>query len=358
MSPKYTSRIVVATVFMLAAFCAVRSLKAQGVGTLLLEDFSSMRMNHDSPPYPLWSPYANGAGGPDFAGQVGDIENGTYHIYAPGRPYFQFLPYPYVDPYGFAKDFLRSGTWNPNVNRLTFWVKNSQNIARNANGGELMEFGTYTKKADGQVSNQGAHYYHILDPNMWAGRWMLVTINRVPQHQVGGGPTGTDPNPTYPENPTSSSGFNYFDGLTRFYLYDGGWGSASSFSGDWYYANFQFGLVTGEPDTLVSTTTAVYTGDHYELSWQGPRNVVQKYNVYMSTASMKGTGVGSGTLIGTTQNSGDTYTGVFIASKAVAQPSSGMYFAINPQGQSAFTEIYLPATIGAPSPPSNVHIVH
>jgi len=344
---------------MLAAFCAVGSLKAQSVGTILFEDFSTLRMNRDSPAAPLWQPYPNPSGGSDYANQTGAIENGTYHLHTAGRPYIHFTPYPYVDPAGFARQNLRSGVWNANVNRLRFWIKTSRSISRRSDGGTIAEVGTYTKNDDGQPSNQGDHYYHYLDPNFIAGQWMLVTLNRVPQHEVG----QTDPNGSYPENPSRNGQFahspywDYFDGLTRLYFCDE-YGSAADWNGDYYFANFQFDTVTGEPDSLVATVTAVYTGDHYEISWMGPKNVVQAYTVYMAPASMKAKGVGSGTVVGTSQTGGYAYAGVLVASKSMAQPSSGMYFAIQPAGQTSFTEVYLPATLGAPPSPVNVRIVH
>ena len=64
------------------------------------------------------------------------------------------------------------------------------------------------------------------------------------------------------------------------------WGNS-----DWWFKDYEFDLVTGEPDTLVTTVTAVYTGAHYELSWSGPKNTSQSYTVRYSTTSMKQSGV-------------------------------------------------------------------
>lgn len=330
----------------------------QGLGVILLEDFSSMRTNGEGGA--LWAPYSNPSGGSDYANQSGSIENGVYHLTTAGRPYFHFLPSPYIAPQGFAHGNLRSGTWSAQVNRLRFWIKAPQTIARRSDGGTIAEVGTYTKpKSDSSPANQGAHFYHYLDPNFIAGRWMLITLNRVPQHQVG----MTSQN--WPENPTAASGWNYYDGLTRFYFCDE-YGTAANWRGDWYFADYGLDIVTGEPDTLVATVAAVHTGSRYELSWQGPKGSVQDYTVRYATASMKQNGLASGTLAGgTVQTSGSDYAGVFWASPALAQPSGGMYFAIQPSGQSAFTEIYLPTgpgggsgnTTSAPRAPTNVRII-
>jgi hypothetical protein len=325
---------------------AVASLSAQTAGPLLLEDFSTLRANGDSPPNPVWSPYA---AGPDYASQFGSIANGAYQLWTVGRPYFQFLPYPYSNPNGFAKGNLRSGVWTKGVNRLRFWLMPGRTIPRRPDGGTIAEFGTYTKRDDGVANNQGSHYYHQLDPNFYASQWMLVTLNRVPQHLVG----ANDPMPTYPDNPTSVNGYDYFDGLTRFYFTDDD-GAAVNWNGNYFFSDFEFDVVPGEPDTLVSTVVVTYSGDHYEISWQGPRNTVQSYTVYMSSSSMKTDpdGLASGTPFASTANRGDTYTGVIVASPSMPLQAGGIYFAIQPDGQDAFTEIYMPngPYQGAPPP--------
>jgi len=332
-------RAIIGVWIVFCALFAARSLHAQNAGPILLEDFSTLRANGDSPPNPMWGPYANPDGGRDYANQFGSIANGAYQLSTVGRPYFHFQPYPYADPNGFAKQNLRSGVWDKGVNRLRFWIMPGRTLWRRADGGTIAEIGTYTKRDDGVANYQGDHYYHYLDPNFYASQWMLVTINRVPQHLV----DTTDPVPTYPENPTAARGWNYFDGLTRFYFCDE-YGSAADWNGNYFFSDFEFDLVAGEPDTLVSTVTATYSGDHYEISWQGPRNSVQSYTVYMSPTSMKADpgGVSSGTPIGATATPGYTYTGVIVASPKMPQSAGGMYFAIQPAGQDAFTEIYLP----------------
>lgn len=320
-----------------------------------------MRTNADTPPGPLWSPYT-GAGS-DYTTQVGSLDTGSYRDTIPGsgRPYVQFFPYPYLSPNGFAKAHLRSGVWNAGFNRLRFWIKTTASIARRGDGGPIAEVGTYSKPNDGYPSNQGDHYYHFLDANLVPNQWMLVTINRVPQHKV-----GMDSNTNWPENPTAPA-VNYFDGLTRFYFCDEYGDPAKWGYSNWWFKNYQFDLVTGEPDTLVSSVTAVYTGARYEVSWAGPKNTNQSYTVRYSANSMKLNGIGSGTLGGTVSNPGNAYTGTFWASANMPQFSNGVYIAIQPSGMSAFTEIYLPTspdgTVSSsgsatpPPPPPNVRVV-
>jgi len=320
---------------------------------IVLEDFSTLRQNFDSPPDALWSPYADQYS-PNQTGGI--IAGGMYQLNVPSGnvPDFQFLPYPYDRPSGFAKWWIKSGTWDTNVNRLVFWMKSTITAQRDPSGGPNLEIGTYTKAPDNQPSNQGAHYYHQVDFNVYPNRWVKFVLNREPQHQVG---DSGDIN--YPENPTAP-GWNYYDGLTRFYFgyaYQNPsvWGNAT-----YWFKDYEFSTVSGEPDSLVATVTAQYTGTRYELTWAGPKNQAQAYDVRYSATSMKGPGFLSGTNGGTVQNTGNTYTGIFWASPAMREAAQ-IYLAIRPQGGSAFTEISLPAQGGGtgtlpPSAPSNLRI--
>jgi len=218
-------------------------------------------------------------------GQTGGLENGSYRVDVGGAPngvYFHFFPRSGGWPFsgGYAQQYVESGSWDPNVNRLRFWVKSSKSIARRSDGGGLIEIGTYVRgHSVTDVSWAGDHYYHELDPSFYSGRWMLVEINRVPQHQV-----GSDSNFNWPEDPEYSpqltcgatgqicgtQNVHYFDGLTRFYFDSQG----SQFSNStWWFSDFEFAKVDGEPETLVSSLTATYTGTSYEVTWSGPKNV-------------------------------------------------------------------------------------
>jgi hypothetical protein len=348
---------------LVGAFGKMTSAQS-GAAPVVLEDFSSMRMNGDTPAGPIWQPYTGSwSSGP---GQKGSIQpGGIYRDVVPSgqAPYFHFIPYPYNTLAGFAKGRLRSGTWSASTNRMTFWMRvtgGSGTVPNNGSGRHAAELGTYTKAADGNLSNQGDHYYHFLYANWYPDRWMLVTLNRVPQHMVGQA-SGTN----WPENPTKSRGWDYFDGLTRFY-FEAIYPDTSKWGGRSYdFADFQFATVTGEPDQLVASVTATYTGSRYELSWQGPKNKAQQYTVYYGPASMHARGLGAGTKSTTAATTGNDYSGVMWTSPTMAQPREGMYFAILPAGQAAFTEIYLPdgpygtsaPTQTSVAPPSNLRVV-
>jgi methionine-rich copper-binding protein CopC len=310
----------------------------------LLEDFSSMRLNGAGTN--LWFPYLTE--NPNQSGQINTANHSyTLNVNAPNSggsyAYFDFFPYDYGYPWpgGYMQSFVRNGTFTPTINRLSFWVESSSNVVRRADGGDILEIGTYIKPHDDtDVAYQGDHYYHQLDPNLYAGHWTLVTINEQPQHRVGtSGATTPSLDPEW-TSPTVGSPVHYFDGLTDLYfngLYTPTW------VGSYTFKDFSLNTVEGEPDALVASVTATYNGTGYELTWAGPKNTVQNYDIAYSSTSMKQSGFASGTYAGTVQNPGSSYQGCIWQSQPMAQ-QSGIYFAIRPQGQTAFTEIYLPTS--------------
>src|SRR5262249_15500313 len=149
----------------------------------------------------------------------------------PNGVYWNFFPntgsgYPY--PQGFARNFIKGGTFDPNTNRLRMKVKCSGNVSRRSDGGDVLQIGTYVKShTDPDTTQQGDHYYHLIDANFYANQWSYIEINRVPQHQVGQNPTTN-----WPEDPVS--GVHYFDGLTRFYFdtQSGNWSNQTCYFDD------------------------------------------------------------------------------------------------------------------------------
>ncbi len=297
----------------------------------LLEDFHVLRLNGEG--NPLWSPYLG-----EDPGQSGHLEGSSYRIDVGGEPngvYLEFLPrdggYPY--PSGYAQAFVSSGTFDHATNRLSFWVKSSRNVTRQADGSDVIQIGTYIRNhSDPDLDHQGEHFYHLIDSNVYAGRWMLVELNRVPQHKV-----GEDPTINWPENPEAPA-VDYYDGLTRFYFDSQGDQFSNS---SWWFADFGFATIAGEPDPLVSSLTATYSGTNYEVTWAGPKNRLQQYSVRYSATSMHTGGFGSGIDGGTVTNPGNDYTGTFWQSPPMPQ-GSVLYVAIQPKGSSSFTELAIP----------------
>jgi hypothetical protein len=235
-----------------------------------------------------------------------------------------------VTPDGWAKNWIESGTWPGSAtNRMEFVFRCDRAIAHTGTGYGNIQIGTYTKSNDGNPSNQGAHFYHLVDPVIPANRWVYLTLTRRVQHQVGG--SGST---NWPENTS------YYDQLTRFYF--------DTQSGNWSGTTCQFQPITfeaesGEADSLVQATAASYSGSRYEVNFTVPKNSSQQYTIRYSTSNMKTTGFASGTLGGTVSATGNDYVNVWWSSPNMAQPSGGLYIAIQPNGQSAFTQLYVPA---------------
>lgn len=321
---------------------------ARSYSQALLEDFSSLRLNSSGDN--LWTLY-NGTA-PNQTGGV--IENGMFKVIADpssSQPlYFQFFPFPYIAPSGFAQNWIKSGAYNPNATRLRWKFKCNRDMPYSPGGSGTMEVGTYVKTRNDTTSNyQGQHYYHTVTANIHAGRWVLFTMNRRPTHRVGN--PGSQDYPDDPEwtNPSTGAPVHYFDGLTRFYftLY-----ADNSQGATCYFDDFYFDTVTGEPDASVFTTTATHSGTAYEVAWNGPKNQTVTYDIRYSTTSMKPNNFLSGADGGSATTPGNDYTGVFW--KGPNMPEQPVFYvAIRPRGQTAFTEIAIPAmnsTGPAPAP--------
>src|SRR5215471_5308009 len=165
---------------LISLFLVAVSLPAQ----ILLDDFASLRLNAGGTA--LWAAYtgtlSDGVSGATqtsgvASNQFWDISTTT----TPSALYSHFFPntgsgYPF--PSGYAQSFIKSGTWDVNLNRLTWRVYCSANKTRRLDGGSSLEIGTYIRyhTATDNVW-QGAHYYHIFDPNLYAGRWAFFTLN-------------------------------------------------------------------------------------------------------------------------------------------------------------------------------------
>jgi hypothetical protein len=327
---------------------------ATAMGPIVYENMTTVRYNHDSPALPIVRPYTTGvSAGPD---QTGSMGNGVYTLIVPSgnRPYIDLNgAYPYTLADAWVKGRLEAGTWDANANRMYIWMKTTARITRKPGGDQTAEIGTYVKAApDGSATNQGDHYYHYLCADWYPNQWMLIVLNRQVQHMVGQN-AGTN----WPEDPSWNSNLSaqhvhYYDGLTSFYFTDeygdpAMWGNAT-----YQFAPITLGTVSGEPDSLVSSITATYTGIDYELTWAAPKNVTTQYTVYYSTkGSMHLNGLASGTKSTTVSSPGSAYTGTGWASPAMPQ-AAGIWFAIQPVGQSSFTEVFLPSsptTVVAPS---------
>lgn len=291
-------------------FGSVTSIPSNAV----YEDFTSMRNNGEG--NPIWQPYTGGSGaGPN---QTGSIVNGAYRLVVPvnNRPYIHFLPLPYVDPYGFVRNFIRTGAIDTTTNRMSFWLRpnTTGNITRRSDGGPIAEIGTYFKGNDGDQNQQGDHRYHYIDCNFIAGKWHYFVLNTQVQHKVGDSP--------YTNWPLIDA---YFNQMTRHYFTDE-YGAASVWGNStWDFDDYQLWTASGEPDQYVSNVVAVYTGSRYELSWNARKETSTVYNI-----TYNGTGGGS------VASTNTVYTGVFWASPNMSEVAT-MVFTIEAVGQGTTT---------------------
>ena len=314
---------------------------------IILEDFATVRTNSDKPPDQLFALYL----GEDQYQIDHGFANGVWHVtgdvatdttnncYTGCGIYWNMLTYPYVWPGGFMQSYVKSGTFTSNVNRMNLKFYCSANVARDPNGGNTLEVGTYIKPHNStDYTDQGQHYYHQFDFNIYNGHWILAELNMQPQHIVGG--PNTDP-PYDPEfnAPTRGAPVHYFDGMTRWY-FDTQTGSGLA-QADCYFKDIELRQVDNEPDTLVASTTGQWNGNQFEVSWATQANTSQVYSIYYSRSSMHVAGLSSGTAGGTVQATGNTYKGVYWKSPSLPL-ASGLYVAIQPQGSSQFTEVFIP----------------
>lgn len=327
-----------------ALLCGITSsLHAQAT----IEDFSSA-IRKNAAGGDLVALYVDSA----HAGQTASIENGMYKVSAGANEgwMWQFLPQPYVGRTGFLQGWLKSGSSKSDYNRLTLRMKCDKSVPRGYGGNSVsdhMNFGTYVKRTDDACTNcQGQHYYHGMNPNIYANRWMYITLNRKPQHRVGlPGSADVVDDPEW-NAPTEYGPAHYYEGFTRFYFQDF---SEAANGNVCYFDDLKLDYASGEPDFLVSSVTATYNGSAYELSWATRKNSNDWFDVRYSTSSMKVNGWQTGTAAGGVGGNETDYTSVLWTSPSMKESSTGMYFAIRPSKQALFTEVYVPAITQTPA---------
>ncbi|MEQ1876279.1 MAG: hypothetical protein ABL958_06515 [Bdellovibrionia bacterium] len=298
---------------------------------VILDDFAFMRKNRIFTN--LWQAQTHSP-------QTVNVNNGELSaaaISAPGVG-ISFFPYAsgYKFPTGYAQFFGKAGTWDPDFNRLRFKMNCVNAVPRRADGGSILDFNAFVRKHDDPSdAYAGYQYIHTLNPNMYAGRWMNVQINRLAQSYFGAAPA------LQPELDAefARSGAHHFDGLTRFEIVSasgGGWNGNNC-----KFDDFTFARVAQEPDASVGAVTSVYSGSAYEVTWATPKNRTVTYEVRYSTQSLKVIGFGSGTDGGTVTNSGTALSNVVWTGPGMALAPK-FYIGIRPQGETVFTEVSVP----------------
>ncbi len=278
--------------------------------TAVLDDFSVMRNNtcpdcYASCPTCLWQVVSTD--------QQQSIENGMYKVTGGSSlgVYFRFQPRTsggYYYPANYALSFIKSGTWNADYNHLSIRMKCASTITRFSDYHDQIQWGTYIRAHDDpNAGNQGQHYYHLFNPNVYANKWITLDINRHPQWRVGA-QTGTE----FEDDPewnasTQTSKVHYFDGITHFYPVDTEASADGKLNGvACYFDDATFRYAPGEPDGFVASVSTTHSGSAYEVSWSTGKNISTQYDVRYSNASMKSTGWSNGTSGGTVTTTSDT----------------------------------------------------
>jgi hypothetical protein len=251
-------------------------------------------------------------------------------------------------PAGFAKSYLRSGTWDDDNNRLGFLARSDTAMSYRADGGDRIQIGTYSKNQDHpETDEQGRHFYHLFDTQHFPNVWMAYVINERPQHERSADDSlnwQVDPtmalNSVGTWNPNSGPGA-YFPGLTLFYFDPQNAGLNGSV---WDLDDFYFWKRAGEPDYEVSSIAYCYDGTRYNVFWSTPKNVAYTYEIRYRTdgVSMKTAGFTSGTVGGTATSTNNNYTGTRWQSSLMSESTNGIYVAIRRQSTTDFTEIFIP----------------
>lgn len=228
------------------------------------------------------------------------VPQGVDAVGAASCPYVNFDAYPYVFPQGWAQNYIKTGTWNSQYNRLYFHVLCTTGVNQTPWQNYGGTVGTYIKPAASTQggSYQGQHYYQDWAYNNYNGsEWMNVTLNRKANHRVGGADIQwpVDPEWVWPTDPAGP--VHYYDGLTRFYTASPYVpGTPTNFSaGTCYFENYNFAQVSGEPDESVYSITEQYDGTSYHVDFSTSIYVTETFAIHYSTSDMKVTGFSSGT---------------------------------------------------------------
>ena len=225
--------------------CVLFLTRFSSAEPLLLDSFEYTDIPEVRPGNLLWNQYENDpTDGPDPGSESITSEeafsgNKSLKITIDGgNSYTQFYPKVEDLVWSNTRNFVKGGAWEFNkYNRLRFWVKLPPGIKYLGDGRTNAHFGTYIRAKDGDLASAesgGNHYYHYFDLE-YTGEWHQIIIDTHPSHIRGGsgGIEGGDK-----EYPTGEPGYNYFDGLTRFYFDLEG--SLPNYPSYIYFDNFEF----------------------------------------------------------------------------------------------------------------------
>ncbi|MEZ4270372.1 MAG: hypothetical protein R3C68_02700 [Myxococcota bacterium] len=361
------SRILPAAFFVVSSFslCGGVTVRAQ---TILLDDFeaSSIRQVNPSESDPgfrdLWNVY-QGEGGLGVASISTDTSfDGNQSLklrYTKGHLDFQLYPYQNsIGGWQWMRKFVQPPeNWQMDTfNRMRFWIKIPPGINKNSGGHTNVEFGTYVRKSNGDVSSAesgGDHYYHFYDL-FYTGEWHQVIVDMHPNHKRGGDGSREWGNLT---SPTGETGFNYFDAMTRFYI-NMPYASPGNYPADYYLDGFSFYRET-RPENIdqVYSLNGVFVPSSNKIivGWMRNKNENEvKHEVRYAFSDIHDTGWGAATQAPggiITPPGWQGYNAMDYETTGIdVQGKSTVYIAIKPENSDLFSQIAIP-TSGNSIPP-------
>lgn len=195
----------------------------------------------------------------------------------------------YIYYYGTDSPVIKTIPQAKGADRLSFYIKLPEGypLGNDYN----FHVGTYTKDPiNGDPYQAGSHYYHYFNiPG--TGMWTKIVCNQHPTHRTG---VSGDPG----NNPTAPS-WDYFDGLTRFYL-DMQPESPIALPWTGYIDEFKFYSISEpENDETVNSISCSYFGmGHFQIGWHSdglPYNN-HKFEVRYSTSPITNANYSSATV--------------------------------------------------------------
>ncbi len=250
-------------------------------------------------------------------------------------------------PNGYLFSHVKYGNFNPESNRIRYWVKWGDDSEMPPNGAYNYNMGTYPQN-QGDVSS---HFYHYLTINTHKDAWQLFEFNCAPSHQVGAAGATFWPNQAteghifYPQ--FSGGPRNCMEAMTILYLDTEGYkDSYGTRAGVQQLGPIEFDYVVNEPEELVRGRGGMFSQNRfinrtltnspgYEIFWESGTGLSGlSYEVrYSTTGSLKTGGFSSGRSGGNVTGPGmPTYGGnIWTSPQMSEQP--GFWVGIRPKVQ-------------------------
>jgi hypothetical protein len=284
-----------------------------------------------------------------------------------GNLYLQFYPIKNNCCWGNAREFAK-GTWQYDTfNRLRFWIRMPSQVRQASAGQYNLSLGTFIRRRNGDAASAedgGGHYYHHFNLGYAEGEWQQVIVDTHPNAIRGGNGNTELGDRAYV---TGESGYNYFDGLTRFYLDLQGSMSGSP-PADFYVDGFEF-YRESRPENIAQIygLTGVYirSSNTVRVGWQRNKNendVRHEVRYAFQDIFQLGWAAATPAPGGTVAPPGyQGYNGMDWSTTQInVSGRSTLYIAIKPQNSSSFRQIAIPVdgavASTSPNAPSDLRV--